>query len=159
MRGGRGSHCSPGPPLKENAMIFKDKRILLGVSGGIAGYKAAELARRLTAAGAQVKVVMTAAAEQFVGPLTFAGLTGQPVSRSLWGDKVNPMEHIFLGQQVDAIVIAPATANFIGKVASGHGRRSPDHHYAGRHPAGAGVSGHELRDVGQPGGAGKYHQA
>ena len=102
-------------------MIFKDKRILLGVSGGIAGYKAAELARRLTAAGAQVKVVMTAAAEQFVGPLTFAGLTGQPVSRSLWGDKVNPMEHIFLGQQVDAIVIAPATANFIGKVASGIG--------------------------------------
>ncbi len=79
------------------------------------------MARRLTAAGAQVKVVMTAAAEQFVGPLTFGGLTGQPVSRSLWGDKVNPMEHIFLGQQVDAIVIAPATANFIGKVASGIG--------------------------------------
>ncbi len=102
-------------------MTFKDKRILLGVSGGIAAYKAAELARRLTAAGAQVKVVMTAAAEQFVGPPTFAGLTGQPVSRSLWGDKVNPMEHIFLGQQVDAIVIAPATANFIGKAASGLG--------------------------------------
>jgi phosphopantothenoylcysteine decarboxylase/phosphopantothenate--cysteine ligase len=102
-------------------MTFKDKRILLGVSGGIAAYKAAELARRLAAAGAQVKVVMTRSAQEFVGPLTFGALTGQPVSGSLWGDKVNPLEHIFLGQQVDAIVIAPATANLIGKVASGIG--------------------------------------
>jgi phosphopantothenoylcysteine decarboxylase / phosphopantothenate---cysteine ligase len=102
-------------------MTFKDKRILLGVSGGIAAYKAAELARRLTASGAQVKVVMTKSAQEFVGHLTFGALTGQPVSTSLWGDKVNPLEHIFLGQQVDAIVIAPATANLIGKVASGIG--------------------------------------
>ena len=102
-------------------MIFKDKRILLGVSGGIAAYKAAELARRLAAAGAQVKVVMTSSALEFVAPLTFGALTGQPVSNSLWGDKVNPLEHIFLGQQVDAIVIAPATANLIGKLAGGIG--------------------------------------
>ncbi len=102
-------------------MIFKDKRILLGVSGGIAAYKAAELARRLAAAGAQVKVVMTKSAQEFIGPLTFGALTGQPVSSSLWGDKVNPLEHIFLGQQVDAIVLAPATANLIGKLASGIG--------------------------------------
>lgn len=102
-------------------MIFKDKRILLGVSGGIAAYKAAELARRLAAAGAQVKVVMTKSAQEFVAPLTFGALTGQPVSSSLWGDKVNPLEHIFLGQQVDAIVIAPATANLIGKLAGGIG--------------------------------------
>jgi phosphopantothenoylcysteine decarboxylase / phosphopantothenate---cysteine ligase len=102
-------------------MTFKDKRILLGVSGGIAAYKAAELARRLTVAGAQVKVVMTRSAQEFVGPATFGGLTGQPVSASLWGEKVNPMEHIFLGQQVDAIVIAPATANLIGKLAGGIG--------------------------------------
>lgn len=102
-------------------MSFKDKRILLGVTGGIAAYKAAELARRLAAAGAQVKVVMTKSAQEFVGPLTFGALTGQPVSSSLWGDKVNPLEHIFLGQQVDAIVIAPATANIIGKLAGGIG--------------------------------------
>jgi phosphopantothenoylcysteine decarboxylase/phosphopantothenate--cysteine ligase len=102
-------------------MTFKDKRILLGVSGGIAAYKAAELARRLAAAGAQVKVVMTRSAQEFVGPTTFGGLTGQPVSGSLWGDKVNPMEHIFLGQQVDAVVLAPATANIIGKLAAGIG--------------------------------------
>jgi phosphopantothenoylcysteine decarboxylase/phosphopantothenate--cysteine ligase len=102
-------------------MSFKDKRILLGVSGGIAAYKAAELARRLAAAGAQVKVVMTNSAQEFVGATTFGALTGQPVSGSLWGDKVNPLEHIFLGQQVDAIVIAPATANIIGKLAGGIG--------------------------------------
>jgi len=101
--------------------LFKDKRILLGVSGGIAAYKAAELARRLAACGAQVKVVMTKSAQEFVAPLTFGALTGQPVSNTLWGDKVNPLEHIFLGQQVDAIVIAPATANFIGKMAGGIG--------------------------------------
>jgi phosphopantothenoylcysteine decarboxylase/phosphopantothenate--cysteine ligase len=102
-------------------MAFQDKRILLGVSGGIAAYKAAELARRLAAAGAQVKVVMTKSAQEFIAPLTFGALTGQPVSSSLWGDKVNPLEHIFLGQQVDAIVMAPATANLIGKVAGGIG--------------------------------------
>ena len=102
-------------------MTFKDKRILLGVTGGIAAYKAAELARRLAAAGAQVKVVMTKSAQEFITPLTFGALTGQPVSSSLWGDKVNPLEHIFLGQQVDAIVVAPATANFLGKLAGGIG--------------------------------------
>lgn len=102
-------------------MTFKDKRILLGVTGGIAAYKAAELARRLAAAGAQVKVVMTQSAQEFIAPLTFGALTSQPVSSSLWGDKVNPLEHIFLGQQVDAVVVAPATANFIGKLAGGIG--------------------------------------
>jgi phosphopantothenoylcysteine decarboxylase / phosphopantothenate---cysteine ligase len=102
-------------------MPFKDKRILLGVSGCIAAYKGAELARRLAAQGAQVKVVMTKSAMEFVAPLTFGALTGQPVSGSLWGDKINPLEHIFLGQQVDAIVIAPATANIIGKLAGGIG--------------------------------------
>jgi len=121
LRGGRGNHRSPGPPFKETIMTYKDKRILLGVSGGIAAYKAAELARRLAAAGAQVKVVMTKSAQEFITPLTFGALTGQPVSGSLWGDKVNPLEHIFLGQQVDAIVIAPATANLIGKLAGGIG--------------------------------------
>lgn len=102
-------------------MIFKDKRILLGISGGIAAYKAAELARRLVTAGATVKVVMTQSATEFVTPMTFAALTGQPVGAAMFGPGVHPLEHIWLGQQVDAIVLAPATANLIGKVAHGIG--------------------------------------
>jgi phosphopantothenoylcysteine decarboxylase/phosphopantothenate--cysteine ligase len=121
LRVGARDHRPLPPTLKETTMIFKDKRILLGVSGCIAAYKAAELARGLAADGAQVKVVMTRSAQEFVAPLTFGALTGQPVSSSLWGDKINPLEHIFLGQQVDAIVIAPATANLIGKLAGGIG--------------------------------------
>ncbi|HZE22019.1 MAG TPA: bifunctional phosphopantothenoylcysteine decarboxylase/phosphopantothenate--cysteine ligase CoaBC [Desulfobaccales bacterium] len=102
-------------------MIFKDKRILLGVSGGIAAYKAAELARRFLMAGARVKVVMTRAAQEFVGPLTFQALTGDKVAAAMFGPESEPGEHINLAQQVDAIVLAPATANLIGKMAAGIG--------------------------------------
>jgi phosphopantothenoylcysteine decarboxylase/phosphopantothenate--cysteine ligase len=102
-------------------MIFTDKRILLGVTGGIAAYKAAEVARRLLMAGAQVKVVMTGAAQEFVGPLTFQALTREKVGTAMFGPESEPGEHISLAQQVDAIVVAPATANFIGKVAAGIG--------------------------------------
>jgi phosphopantothenoylcysteine decarboxylase/phosphopantothenate--cysteine ligase len=102
-------------------MIFKDKRILLGISGGIAAYKAAELARRLVTARATVKVVMTKSATEFVTPMTFAALTGQSVGMTLFGPGVHPLEHIWLGQQVDAIVLVPATANLIGKMAHGIG--------------------------------------
>ncbi len=103
-------------------MIYTGKRILLGVSGGIAAYKAAELARRLIAAGARVKVAMTAAAQEFVAPLTFQALTGEPVGAAMFGPgAVPPLEHVSLGQQVDAIILAPATANLIGKLAAGIG--------------------------------------
>jgi phosphopantothenoylcysteine decarboxylase/phosphopantothenate--cysteine ligase len=102
-------------------MTFTDKRILLGVPGGIAAYKAAEVARRLLMAGAQVKVVMTGAAREFVGPLTFQALTREKVGTAMFGPESEPGEHISLAQQVDAIVVAPATANFIGKVAAGIG--------------------------------------
>ncbi len=102
-------------------MIFSGKRILLGVSGGIAAYKAAELARRLTSAGARVKVVMTRSAQEFIAPLTFQALTGERVGTGLWGQGSEPLEHIALGQEVDAIVLAPATANLIGKLAAGIG--------------------------------------
>ncbi len=101
--------------------IFTGKRILLGVTGGIAAYKAAELARRLSGAGAQVKVVMTAAAREFVAPLTFQALTGERVATALFGPEAEPLEHISLGQEVDAIIVAPATANLIGKAAAGIG--------------------------------------
>jgi phosphopantothenoylcysteine decarboxylase/phosphopantothenate--cysteine ligase len=102
-------------------MDFLGKRILLGVTGGIAAYKAAELARRLIGCGAGVKVVMTRSAQEFVGTMTFAALTGKKVGTGLWSAETNPLEHIALGQEVDAIVVAPATANFIGKVAGGIG--------------------------------------
>jgi len=102
-------------------MTFTGKRILLGVSGGIAAYKAAEAARRLIAAGARVKVVMTRAAQEFVGPLTFQALTGDKVATALFGPESDPLEHVALGQEVDAIVLAPATANLVGKVAAGLG--------------------------------------
>jgi phosphopantothenoylcysteine decarboxylase / phosphopantothenate---cysteine ligase len=102
-------------------MTLTGKRILLGVSGGIAAYKAADLARRLVTAGAAVKVVMTRAAQEFVGPLTFQALTGEKVGTSLFGPETSPLEHVALGQEVDAIVVAPATANLIGKAAAGLG--------------------------------------
>ncbi len=101
--------------------MFNGKRILLGVSGGIAGYKAVELARRLVTSGAQVKVVMTRSAQEFVTPLTFAAISGQQVGANMFGPGVHPLEHIWLGQQVDAIVLAPATANLIGKLVAGIG--------------------------------------
>jgi phosphopantothenoylcysteine decarboxylase/phosphopantothenate--cysteine ligase len=102
-------------------MVFKGKRILLGVTGGIAAYKAAEVTRRLMGCGAKVKVVMTRAAQEFVGPLTFQALTGQKVGTAMFGPEADPLEHVALGQEVDAIMVAPATANFIGKLAAGIG--------------------------------------
>jgi phosphopantothenoylcysteine decarboxylase / phosphopantothenate---cysteine ligase len=102
-------------------MVFTGKRILLGVTGGIAAYKAAEVARRFLGCGAKVKVVMTKAAQEFVGPLTFQALTGQKVATAMFGPESDPLEHVALGQEVDAIVVAPATANLIGKLAAGIG--------------------------------------
>jgi len=102
-------------------MTFTGKRILLGVSGGIAAYKAAELARRLVSSGAKVKVVMTRAAREFVTPLTFQALTGEKVAAAMFGPESEPLEHVALGQDADALVLAPATANLIGKMAAGIG--------------------------------------
>jgi phosphopantothenoylcysteine decarboxylase/phosphopantothenate--cysteine ligase len=101
------------------AAIFQGKKILLGVTGGIAAYKAVEVLRLLVTAGAQVQVVMTAGACEFVAPLTFQALSGEPVRTALFGPAAEPLEHISLGQAVDAIVIAPATANCLGKIAAG----------------------------------------
>jgi phosphopantothenoylcysteine decarboxylase / phosphopantothenate---cysteine ligase len=100
-------------------------KILLGVSGGIAAYKAAELTRELQRRGAEVQVVMTAGAEKFVAPLTFAALSGRNILTSMWeptgGDGVRDfdIEHIRVAQEMDAFVIAPATANVIAKMAHG----------------------------------------
>jgi len=97
------------------------KKIILGVTGGIAAYKAAELCRLLVKAGADVRVVMTAAAQQFVTPLTFQALSGKPVLSSLWdAASGDGMEHIHLSRDADLMLVAPASADFLAKLA--HGR-------------------------------------
>lgn len=99
---------------------LQDKRIVLGVTGGVAAYKACELARLLGKAGAVVDVVMTAAGTRFVAPLTFQALTGRPVYTTLWdAPQENGMAHIDLTRGADAVIVAPATADFIAKLAHG----------------------------------------
>ena len=96
------------------------KKILLGVTGGIAAYKCAELVRLLKKAGAQVVVVMTEAATRFVTPLTFQALSGNPVAIDAWDpEKGGGMTHIDLTRAADLMVIAPASADFMAKVAQG----------------------------------------
>jgi phosphopantothenoylcysteine decarboxylase/phosphopantothenate--cysteine ligase len=96
-------------------------RILLGVTGGIAAYKGAELVRRLRERGAEVQVVMTEGARQFVTPLTFQALSGRPVRSDLWDEAAEAaMGHIELARWADRILVAPATADFIARLAHGH---------------------------------------
>ena len=97
------------------------KHIVLGLSGGIACYKAAELCRALIKAGATVQVVMTEAAEQFITPVTMQALSGRPVFTSQWDSREdNNMAHINLSREADAILIAPCSADFMAKLL--HGR-------------------------------------
>jgi phosphopantothenoylcysteine decarboxylase / phosphopantothenate---cysteine ligase len=93
-------------------------RVVLGVAGGIAAYKAVELLRQLTESGHDVRVVPTAGALEFVGAPTWAALSGKPVTASTWDD-VHEVPHVRLGQQADLVVVAPATANLIAKAAHG----------------------------------------
>ena len=105
--------------IKEASYALK-KRLLLGITGGIAAYKAAELARLLTQTGIDVQVVMTQSACRFVGPVTFQSLTGNPVYSDLWEtNAVQNMAHINLSRHVDMILVAPASADFIAKLANG----------------------------------------
>ena len=99
---------------------LKDKRILLGVTGSIAAYKAADLASKLTQAGALVDVVLTRAAEQFLSPLTFQSLTGRKAytDSELWGGESHIL-HVGLGHAADLLLIAPCTANTLAKLAQG----------------------------------------
>lgn len=98
---------------------LSDKRIVLGVTGGIAAYKSADLVRRLRDAGAQVRVVMTRNAERFVGPTTFQALSGQPVFTESFSSDADAMEHISVARWADLVIIAPASADFIGQLAQG----------------------------------------
>ncbi|OEU77943.1 MAG: phosphopantothenoylcysteine decarboxylase [Desulfobacterales bacterium S5133MH4] len=98
----------------------KDKHIVLGVCGGIAAYKAVNLLRVLVRSGAHIRVIMTRSAQEFVGPLTFEALSGQPVWTHMFGkQKDGPFRHITWANETDAAVIVPATANIIGKMAHG----------------------------------------
>jgi phosphopantothenoylcysteine decarboxylase/phosphopantothenate--cysteine ligase len=99
-------------------IVWASRHVVLGVSGGVASYKSCILARRLTEAGAEVDVVLTKGAGEFVGPVTFEALTGRPVLTSLW-ERGRALAHIRLGQESDLIVVAPATAHLIGRVAQG----------------------------------------
>lgn len=98
--------------------VLKDRSVLLGVTGSIAAYKAVLLLRALTAAGARVSVVMTRSARRFVAPLTFEALSGRRVPNGLFSGDV-ALQHLDLAEQSDLILIAPATANTIGKMANG----------------------------------------
>lgn len=96
------------------------KHIVFGLSGGVACYKAAELCRQLQRAGATVQVVMTEAATQFITPVTMQALSGRPVYGSQWDAREpNNMPHINLSRNADAVMIAPASADFIARLAQG----------------------------------------
>jgi phosphopantothenoylcysteine decarboxylase / phosphopantothenate---cysteine ligase len=97
---------------------YAGARVVLGVTGGIASYKSAWLARLLSKAGVQVDVVMTSAAREFIGAITFEALTGRPVHTNIFEDG-RALEHVKLGRDSDAIVVAPATADFLARAAGG----------------------------------------
>src|SRR3990172_2737918 len=101
--------------------VFQDKHILLGVTGSIAAYKAAELASKLTQEGALVDVILTSAGESFVTPLTFQSVTGRRAytEKDLWGSEAHVL-HVGLGRSADLLVIAPCTADTLAKLAHGN---------------------------------------
>src|SRR3972149_8541244 len=100
--------------------MLSGKTIVLGVTGGIAAYKAADLASKLTQVGAKVDVVMTEAATKFVTPLTFQSLTHRPVHTELFEQPTDwSIEHIALAERADVVVVAPATANCVAKLVNG----------------------------------------
>lgn len=106
--------ASDNPPMQ-------GKRILLGVTGGIAAYKAADLVRRLLERGAEVQVVMTPAAREFVAPITFQALSGRSVRTDLWDAAAEAaMGHIELARWAELVLIAPASADFLARLAGGH---------------------------------------
>jgi len=114
-----------GPAWHETAALadntgMRDKRVILGVTGGIAAYKSAELVRRLVERGAQVQVVMTAAAREFITATTFQALSGRPVRESLWDAAAEAaMGHIELARWAELVLVAPASADFLARLAGG----------------------------------------
>src|SRR5580700_3261172 len=105
---------------KADNQVMQGKRILLGVTGGIAAYKSAELVRRLIEHGGEVQVVMTSAAREFVTPTTFQALSGRPVRTDLWDAAAEAaMGHIELARWAELVLVAPASADFLARLAHG----------------------------------------
>jgi len=110
----------PSPRRPADNRSMQGKRILLGVGGGIAAYKSPDLVRRLRDRGAEVQVVMTRAACEFVTPMTFQAVSGKPVRTDLWDSAAEAsMGHIELARWADLVIVAPATAGFLARLASG----------------------------------------
>src|SRR6185503_14139307 len=113
-------HSYPHLKLKRYMAESSRKSVVLGITGGIAAYKAAQLTRDLQRHGIDVQVVMTEAAQGMVTPATFQALSGKPVHSDMWDASIpDSMGHIELSRGKDAIVVAPATADFIAKIANG----------------------------------------
>ena len=107
-------------PVAEPYLPLRDRNVVLGVSGSIAAYKAADLASKLVQAGAQVDVILTESALEFVGKATFAALTHRPVTTGLWeANSPLAIDHVSLAISADCVIVAPATANTIAKLALG----------------------------------------
>ena len=105
---------------KADNHVMQGKRILLGVTGGIAAYKSADLLRRLVEHGAQVQVVMTAGAREFITPTTFQALSGRAVRTDLWDAAAEAaMGHIELARWAELVLVAPASADFLARLAHG----------------------------------------
>jgi phosphopantothenoylcysteine decarboxylase/phosphopantothenate--cysteine ligase len=105
---------------KEENLATKNKTIILGVTGSIAAYKAAELASRFAKDGFRVDIIMTESAQRFIAPLTFRNITGRPVVTTMWDPASEfSVEHVALAEAADVVLIAPATANIIAKIACG----------------------------------------
>jgi phosphopantothenoylcysteine decarboxylase/phosphopantothenate--cysteine ligase len=100
-------------------MSLQGKRVVVGLGGGIAAFKSVQLVRELMRRGAEVRVVMTEAGTRFIGPITFAGLTGRPPVTDLWAEDYAGEVHVELGEWADAIVVAPATMNLMARAATG----------------------------------------
>ena len=99
--------------------MLRNRRVVLGVTGGIAAYKAADLTSKLVAAGAEVRVVMTESATRFVSALTFRSLSGSPVAVDTFDRSAHAHPHLALADWGEVLVVAPATANVLGKAAAG----------------------------------------
>jgi phosphopantothenoylcysteine decarboxylase/phosphopantothenate--cysteine ligase len=112
------AHLSDSIPPRDFTAALQGKKILLCVTGGIAAYKIAYVARGLTQSGADVRVVMTSSAERFIGAQTFASLTGNKVYANLFGEGPD-VPHVELARGADLAIVAPATANSIAKLALG----------------------------------------
>src|SRR5580704_6371606 len=115
MAGGPGTE---DPPVNADSTPSAVPRVVLGVCGGIAAYKAIEVCRQLVDAGVHVTPVLTDEATRFVGAVTFSALASEPVQRSLW-DEASPIPHTRLGQKADLVLVAPATAHTIARYAAG----------------------------------------